>query len=288
MYKGVLLLISAEFCFALATVFAKFVTKNSNISGVEITFFRFFFGFFLALFYMIKTKESFKPKKINLLIQRGVYNSVAVIFFFLAIQYTSITNANMLNLTYPVFIFFVAPFINKEKTNPLIVLFLIFTMAGIFLVVNPDFNKINIGDIFGLLSGITAAFGVASLKEARKYDSTFTILFYLMAIGIIINFFVMIPNFIFPKGFVLVNLVFSALIGVIGQVFITSGYKYIGAKAGSLVSGSRIIFAVILGVCIFSEPFTIKIICGGILILLSIICVSFFSQDKKNANISDI
>ena len=50
MHKGVLFLLLAEFCFAAATVFAKFITNSSAIPAIEITFFRFFIGFFMSLY----------------------------------------------------------------------------------------------------------------------------------------------------------------------------------------------------------------------------------------------
>ena len=157
-------------------------------------------------------------------------------------------------------------------------------MTGIFLVVSPAFNKIKIGDVIGLLSGVASALAVCTLKEARKHDNTFIILFYMMGVGAILNFILIIPNFIIPHGMVAVNLFASALLGILGQVFITSGYKHVTAKSGSLVSSSRIIFAVLLGVFIFSDPLTVKIIAGGLMILASIISVTLIQNRiiKKN------
>jgi drug/metabolite transporter (DMT)-like permease len=285
MLKGVILLLLSEFCFASATVFGKLVTNTSSISGVEISFFRFFFGFFIALFYVLKEKKSIRPAKVHLVVFRGISNTVAVIFFFLSVQYTTITNANMLNLTYPVFVFAIAPFINKEKTRPVLFVFLIMTMLGIFLVINPDFKRINVGDIFGLISGISAAFGVTTLKQAREYDDPTTILFYLMLIGTVINFFAMIPNFMFPRGINTLYIVISALFGVVGQVFITLGYRYVTSKTGALVSSVRIIYASVMGAVIFGDIINPRIVAGGILIIASIVLVTALSgRDGRREN----
>jgi len=69
---------------------------------------------------------------------------------------------------------------------------------------------------------------------------------------------------------------------VLGQIFITYGYKYISARAGSLISTSRILYAVILGVLVFSEEITLRIAAGGMLIMLSIIAVSFFNKPEPD------
>jgi drug/metabolite transporter (DMT)-like permease len=288
MLKGVVLLLLSELCFASATVFGKLVTNSSEISGVEITFFRFFLGFFLALFYVGKEKKSLVPAKVHLVVFRGIFNTVAVIFFFLSVQYTTITNANMLNLTYPVFVFALAPFINKEKSRPVLFVFLLMTMSGIFLVIHPDFKTVNRGDMYGLVSGISAAFGVTTLKQAKEYDSTTTILFYLMLIGTIINFIVMIPGFIIPQGRNILYIVISALLGITGQVLITTGYRYVSSKAGALVSSARIIYAAIMGTLIFHDVINVRVAVGGLLVITSIFMVTLLSgTTQKRIEIID-
>jgi drug/metabolite transporter (DMT)-like permease len=52
------------------------------------------------------------------------------------------------------------------------------------------------------------------------------------------------------------------------------GYKNVTAKAGSMVSSSRIIFAALMGFFFFSESFSLRIILGGLMIITSIIGVS--------------
>lgn len=281
MLKGISLLLLAELCFASSTVFAKLVTNSTPISGIEVTFFRFLIGFVASYYTVMKLKIPLKPNKSNPIIWRAILNTTAVLLFFKSVQHTSITNSNMLNMTYPVFIFIVSPLFTKDRSRRIFYIFLAATMIGIYMVINPDFNHINQGDVWGLLSGIVGAFSVISLRLAREHDSTILILFYLMGIGLIINLACILPNFIMPTGINILYVAASAVLGFLGQVFITVGYKYISAREGSLVSASRIIFAVFLGVCVFSEDITLKIVVGGILILSSILGVGLVSQGIK-------
>jgi len=268
------LLLCAELCFAGATVFAKIATTGTDIPAVEVTFFRFFLGFFIAGFMMLKTKMSFRPNKINLVVWRAILNTLAVILFFLSVKYTTLTNANMLNTTYPIFIFLFAPFIMKEKITLMQGFYLILSIFGIYLVIHPNFSNINIGDWYGLLSGISGALAIMTLRMAREYDSTALILFYLMLIGIFINGAVLIPVFIIPNHIELWAIVASALLGFAGQAFITSGYRHVEAAKGSIISSSRIIFSIVLGIAIFSESITLRWIIGGILIIISLFGIS--------------
>lgn len=274
MRKGIVLLILAEFCFASATVFAKFATTGTNIPALEVTFLRFFLGFFITWFGMHKMNMSYKPVNINLVVWRAVLNTAAVILFFLSVKYTTITNSNMLNMTYPVYLLLFAPIFLKEKVKPLHYVFLVFTMIGIWLIVHPDFHNLNIGDFYGIASGIVGSLAIVSLRKAREFDSTYIILFYLMGIGTIINGLMMIPVFVMPSYTQLIVMCASALMGYAGQAFITSGYKYVEAGKGSLVSSSRILFAFLFGVVIFSEPMTWPLLLGASLITISLIFIA--------------
>jgi drug/metabolite transporter (DMT)-like permease len=280
MLQGALSLLLAEFCFATASVFAKFITTSSDIPAIEITFFRFLIGVFVSFFWIRRQNISLRPGRWSLVIWRAVLSTLALILFFYSVQFTSVTNANMLNMTYPVFIFFVAPLFWKQKVQPLAVAYLVAAMLGIYLVIRPDFSSVNPGDLFGLLSGIIAAFAVITLSIARKSESTSVIMFYLMAFGFLSNGLLMLPVFRFPDGVQLFHLIASGVFGVVGQALLTSGYRTIHAKTGSMISSSRVVFAALLGYFIFSEPMTGSIVIGGLMIIAAIIGAGSLQNEK--------
>jgi drug/metabolite transporter (DMT)-like permease len=117
MKTGAVLLLTAEFLFALSTVFVKFVTSGTTISGIEIAFFRFLTGFILTFTY-IQTSGKYHPmvKPFNVYM-RGLFNTTSVIFFFLGVQYTTVSNTNLLNMTYPVFVSDITIY-HKRKDSP--------------------------------------------------------------------------------------------------------------------------------------------------------------------------
>ena len=109
LHKGIVFLLLSELCFTVSTVFSKMLTNTSSISAIEVTFARFFLGLIVFSGIIYKNSISLIPNRLSLLIWRGVLNTVAVILFFLASQYTTITNTHMLNMTYPFFIFLFSP-----------------------------------------------------------------------------------------------------------------------------------------------------------------------------------
>jgi drug/metabolite transporter (DMT)-like permease len=291
MYRDMFFILMSAFGFALSAVFAKLVMNSSPITAFELTFFRFAAGFVMAAFYMGVNRVPLRPKNPVYVSLRAVFNVAAAVFFFLAVEYTTVTKSNLLNMTYPIFVFILAPYINKEKIPRLDYLFLALGTAGIYLVLMPDtgvfhLNAVNRGDMYGLVSGLCAGFAIAYLRQARKQDSTPVILFYHMGAGMLLTFFLAVPGFSAPKGMALAYVVLATLASLAAQLFLTIGYRSIHAAAGAIVSCSRIFIAALLGVSIFADPLTLNIIAGGIVIIISLIGVSGIVGRTTNRGIA--
>lgn len=282
--KGIILILLSALCFAASSAFGKLVTMNSDLSGMINSFSRFLLGAIVMFFYIIFTKKSFRPKKFKYIINRSLTNCLSIMLFSLGFQFTTVTNANMLQMTYPVFVMILAPIMYKEKIKKSSYLYLTVIMIGCYLVAFPDFSSINIGDFLSIISAILAGFSVLSLKEASKYDEGYIIIFYVMLFATLINFPFIIKDLMIPEAKVMFNVILSAITGVLGQVFITLGYKYVDNATGAMVSASRIIIAAILGIIFFSDPINFRVIFGGLLITLSLVGVSGYLDRYKKIN----
>lgn len=271
---GIALLLLAEFFFSSSTVFAKLAGAFGPVNPHLFVFLRFALGVLLAAGWLLYTRESFLPHRWDLVIARGVFNTISVSLFFLAIAQTTVTNANMLNMTYPAFVFLLAPFVLREKAHPRGWIFLTITLLGALLVINPNFQSINVGDVYGLLSGMVSGAAIVSLRLARKHESSMIILFYLMLIGTLMTAGLVLPSFHIPSGLAGGYTWAAAVFGVLGQICITIGYRYIAATSGSLVSASRILFATVLGIVFCGDHLTLAIVLGGALILWSLVSLS--------------
>jgi len=97
----------------------------------------------------------------------------------------------------------------------------------------------------------------------------------------------LVPVFVMPHASDLPFLLASGLTGVMGQVFLTMGYKDVSAKAGSMVSSSRIIFAATMGFFFFSESLSVRILAGGFMIIDSISGISALRNKTMETVTSD-
>jgi drug/metabolite transporter (DMT)-like permease len=265
--RGVTYLLLAEFCFAASSVVAKEVVQNSMISGLQITFFRFFIGTILGYLVIRKSKESFVPKNPRMVLWRAIFNTISAMLFFYSLKYTTVTNANMLGMTYPLWVVLFAPLLIHEKFRSQNVIYVLIALTGVYLIVHPRFEVINPGDVYAFISGITASISIIALRQARKFDSTSVIIFYVMLTGLILNGFLLIPVWVTPSPLHWVLIIISALLGIGAQLFITQGYQYIEATRGSLISSSRIVMAGAMGVMFFSDQISLQIIAGALLIV---------------------
>ena len=103
--------------------------------------------------------------------------------------------------------------------------------------------SLHTADLLGLASGITAGVGVMSLRQIRKTDSTFNVLFFTFLLGTVVSVLLIVFESLvadmpalsaYPARFWYL-LLLSGVCGVAGQWVFTYGFAYVGAVEGSTV-----------------------------------------------------
>lgn len=280
---GVFLILLSALSFTFSTYFGKIVTNTTDMSGVITSFSRFFLGAILVTVYILIKKKSFKAPDIKPIVYRSGFNSFAIMLYSIALSYTTITNINMLNMTYPIFVLLFAPYFTKEIIDKKNYIYLAIIMTGSYIVANPSFGNINIGDLLALASALMASFSIMSLTNATQQNKSYIILFYVMLFGVAFNLPFAYKDILAFDSSALFPVFMSALLGILGQVFITLGYKYVDSATGSLTSASRIVMAAIVGYLLLGEPLTTRILIGMTLITGSLVALSGFFQKKVKA-----
>ena len=264
---GAFLIFLSALLFSINILLVKIIRTGTDIPVVEITFARFFIGFIIVAVYIKAGNLTFRPVNKRVLYLRGILNAAAVLILFFAVEYTTITNANVLNMTYPIFVALFSHALIKERFHPSLIIPLLLAAVGVWMVIQPDFSMIKAGDIIGLISGLVSALAIIYLRVLRKTDETNVILFYLFAVGSVMLLVPTVPLFVMP-GLYESGLLFAcSLTGVAAQYFLTHGYKFISAVGGSIVSASRVYIASILGVFFFEDPVNAVLFAGTLLIV---------------------
>jgi drug/metabolite transporter (DMT)-like permease len=275
------ILVSALF-FAVSTLLAKFVQKQ-DITTSTITFFRFAIGLAIILLYIGVTRTRLEPRNPAALILRGIFNLLAVFLFYYAIRYTTITNANLLNLTYPVFVALLAPIVLHEHLRRRDWVILAVAGVGIWLVVNPNFQKVNVGDLVGLAGGFAGALAILALCFARRDNNTATVLLFMLGVGTVLS----APG-VFGQHFSTYSvstwllLIGCGATGVVGQFAITHGFRHLSAFAGSITGMTRVVMAAGLGFFFLAEIPTWNVVFGSAILFAALWLLTSNKPPKEN------
>lgn len=274
--RGALFILCSALLFYLATFFVRLASTEFQVPGSWYMLARFLLG--LPLFFFFMRRQGGGVKSSGWLLMRAIFNVVAVIFFLYAAHFGSVVNANVLNMTYPAFVALLSPVFIGEKSSYLTWLAVGAAIAGSAIITTGgkslDFRA---ADILGLASGITAGIGVMSLRQIRKTDSTFSVLYYTFLLGTVVSLILVLcetwglpalPQALHSYRFWWLVML-SGLCGVVGQWVFTYGFAYVGAVEGSILSTTRILIALLFGITYFHESFTWASAAGALLILFS-------------------
>ena len=260
----------SAFFFYLATVVIRWSAVYVKIPSAYYVFARLLLGFVLVAATMIFHRQRPKPIKSHLLIGRALGNTIAVYCFYKAVELGSLAEANVLNMTYPLFVALFSWVFLRGQRDFLSLIIVTVAFIGIWLVLSPD--KMNPGwaNLWGLSSGICAAGAIIILNVSRRYHDSQTILLFMFGLGAVVMLVLFHEAFFIPNMREMYFLLASSMAGVLGQYLITLGFLYVTAVEGSIISSSRILLAALLGPLLVAEPaLTLMGWCGAMLIFSS-------------------
>jgi drug/metabolite transporter (DMT)-like permease len=281
------MLFGSAFAFSGVTVLMK-LAIDEGMSPPTAAFLRFAVGLVGILPLVIRNRKRLVPNRPWLVFLRGLSNSGAVLLVFTALSLTTVTKTNLLNMTAPVFVFALAPLLNRERSPLLYFLLLIVTLAGSFLVVLDrgavSFASVNLGDLLAMISAVLAGVGLSILREARKHDSSIVILFYMFGIGTVATGIAVLGSYVPVTRQALLWALAGSGCSLVAQILLTVGYRHVPASEGSLISASRILIAAVLGYLVFGDLVTLRTFLGGSLILASLATIGVHSRREESGD----
>ena len=264
---GWLTVFGSAFFFYLATLIIRWSANHVTIGSAYFVFARFLLGFVVVSVSMVVQRQKLRPKRFHFLVGRMVANTVAVFCFYKAVEMGALAEANILNMTYPLFVAVFSWFFLKGQRDLFSSMIVVLAFVGVWLVLAPGGISFSQANLWGLCSGITAAVAVLYLNISRRYHDSQTILFFMFGPGMVMIL-VFFHNTIFmPNGEELFYLLSCSVAGVLGQYLFTYGFLYGTPVEGSIISSSRILLAALFGPLLVADPvLTVSGWCGALLI----------------------
>jgi drug/metabolite transporter (DMT)-like permease len=251
---GCLAVFASAFCFYFSTVVIRWSREAVAIDSAYFAFFRFLLGFLVVCVIMALKQQGPVPKRYHLLIGRTIGNCVAVYCFYQAVRYTSVAEANILNMTYPIFVVILSWILLRHQRDPVAVAMVVLAVAGVWLILQPGRMGLGLSSLWGIGSGVSAAFAIVYLNLSRQHHDANTVLFYMFGLGSVLMFLFFRRHFFWPDGAEFYYLALCGGAGIAGQFLITLGFRYVTAVEGGVISSTRILLAALLGPWLAADP----------------------------------
>jgi len=153
LFGGLAVFVSA-FCFYLSTVVIRWSQSEVTIAPAYFVFARFLLGFLVVCVIMAYRRQLPRPFNYHLLVGRTVTNCIAVYCFYMAVRYTSVAEANILNMTYPVFVALLSWVVLRRQRDPVALALVGAAFVGIWLILAPGRIDFKPANLWGLVSGL--------------------------------------------------------------------------------------------------------------------------------------
>jgi drug/metabolite transporter (DMT)-like permease len=126
----------SAFCFYLSSVVIQRSRAEVSIAASYSVFARFMLGYLAVCAVMAYRRQPPHPRNYHLLPGRTVFNCVAVFCFYMAVKKISVAEANILNMTYPVFIALISWTSLRDQHDLAALAMVAVAFAGIWLILN--------------------------------------------------------------------------------------------------------------------------------------------------------
>ena len=202
------------------------------------------------------------------LVWRGIAGGVAVYLYFLALHNTTVTNAVLLNNTSILFAPLFSSILLGERVSPRMAPAAVASIAGILLITRPTSAHASIGDLYGLLSGITAGAALTAVRRLRRTETAAAVLFYFNLVGMPVAAVGLLAGPVAwptPRAWWLILVIGAS--SIVAQWLMTYGYRYVRTLEGTLMTVTQVVYASLGGVLVLSEPISHQTIAGGVLVL---------------------
>ncbi|MBQ3167577.1 DMT family transporter [Campylobacter sp.] len=258
-HLGIYYMLIASLLFAGTGALSKIL--SSELSSIEIVFFRNIIGLGLIILMIYKKPLHQTGGKFWLLAFRGIIGTIGLYAFFYNIAHIDLATAFTFSKTSPIFTALLAAFIFKERLSYLGWFAIFIGFIGILFIIEPTLG-VSKDEYIGLLSGIGAALAYTSIRGLRKHYDTRAIVLSFMLCGsaipllsMIIGSFYYRPDldflispFVMPSLASWVMVILMGLLATGFQIYLTKAYAA-SKKAGvvAAVGYSDVVFSMIFG-----------------------------------------
>lgn len=256
----------------------------------SILFYRFLFASLALTGITVIKKESLRIAKrdIPVLILLGFFYTASAMFLFWGYNFMSAGIATTLHFTYPIFVTLVMLLFFREKTSWITLLAICLAISGVarLSIEGGEIQMSAFGIFIVLLSAVGYALYIITVNKSRVRTMTGRRLtFYVFVVSTLLFAIKAIGNGGIqpvPDVMSFVNLFLLAVLPtVISNITLVQAVHHIGGTLTAVLGAMEPVTAVLVGVFVFSEPFTLNLATGIFLIIVAVTMIILSKTIRK-------
>ena len=299
-FKGIVCGVLSAVFFGTNPLFALPLYQR-GMSTYNVLFYRFIFAVLLLGGLILFRRESFRLGRKQLIpaIFAGLLLAFTCLFMFLSLWFLDAGIAATILFVYPLMVALIMRVFFHEKLNPATWIGMFLSLGGIaMLYQNNGVGKFSVtGVIYILLSALIYAVYMVHVKESQlKTLQPGPLTFYAMVFGVPVFLLFLrggmdlqLPPDLLGWGCVFGLALCPALLSF---VLLAVAVRCIGATKTAIVGAFEPITSILIGVLIFGEVMTPRVICGVVIILIAVTLAVAgknlrFRSEKKQPAVSE-
>ena len=270
--RGILLMIGAVTIFTVMKSFIK-VTAGHVPPG-QAVFFRSLLSVPVVMVWLWskgELKGGLSTQRPWSHIRRGVAGTMAMGLGFAGLAYLPLPEVTAIRFTTPILLVILAALLLGERIRLVRISAVFAGLLGVIIILWPRLGAGLDAGAFGALltlgSALMAAFAQVFVKSMAGTEKTAAIVFYFSMTAALLSLLTIPFGWVIPTPRELAFLISAGLIGGVGQILLTSAYRYSGASIIAPFEYASMLFAVAIGYLVFEEVPTVGMLGGATLVI---------------------
>ncbi len=276
-YRAIVLKLAAVLSFVIMAAMIK--GASDEVPPGEAVFFRSLFALPIIVVWLAvhgQLRSGLKAHSPRAHIWRGIMGTSAMAMSFAGLAVLPLSEVMAIQYTMPLFMVILAALLLGETVRKVRLTAVGLGMIGVLIILWPRLSafseetvdpRLAVGAMIVLAGTLCAAFAQVSVRRMVATENTSAIVFWFSIMSTCLALFTLPFGWVVPSTTATLLLVGSGLIGGVGQVLVTSAYRYADASVIAPFEYASMLFAVAIGYVFFSEVPTLGMMAGAALVI---------------------
>lgn len=272
--KGIFWMVVTGLMFVAVTALVKYT--GGRVPAAQAAFLRYVLGLvFLIPMIGAMRAVTLTRRQWTLFTWRGIVHTLAVICWFYAMTRIPIAEVTAMNYMAPIYVSIGAALFLGERLATRRIIAIAVAMIGALVILRPGFREIDLGHLAMLFTALMFGVGYLITKLLSGEVSAAVVVF-MLSVTVTIGLAPFAYTVWVPVSWNDLGILFLvACFATAGHYSMTLAFAAAPVTVTQPVTFLQLLWATILGALVFAEPIDVWVIAGGLLILGSVLFITW-------------